>query len=63
MGGLVGGYAMSASPKRSLVHSIGFALVLSLTIYVILDLEFPRKGLIRLDAYDQVLIDLRASMD
>ncbi|HEX9164621.1 MAG TPA: hypothetical protein VF862_01825 [Gemmatimonadales bacterium] len=63
VGGLVGGYAMSVSPKRSLVHSIGFALVLSLTIYVILDLEFPRKGLIRLDAYDQVLIDLRASMD
>jgi hypothetical protein len=63
VGGLVGGYAMSVSPKRSLVHSVGFALVLAFTIYVILDLEFPRKGLIRLDTYDQVLIDLRATME
>ena len=39
-----------------------FAAVLSLTVYVILDLEFPRLGLIRVDAADQVLIELRESM-
>jgi hypothetical protein len=35
---------------------------MSLTFYVVLDLEFPRLGLIRVDAADQVLIDLRKSM-
>lgn len=35
---------------------------LSLTLYVILDLEFPRPGLIRIDAADQALIDLRNSL-
>jgi len=30
--------------------------------YVILDLEYPRIGLIRIDKADQVLVDLRNSM-
>jgi len=59
---LLAGYAMAGSKSRSLVHSIGFAVVLTLTVYVILDLEFPRIGLIRVDATDQVLRDVRQSM-
>jgi hypothetical protein len=31
-------------------------------VYVILDIEFPRRGPIRVDAFDQVLVDLRQSM-
>jgi hypothetical protein len=30
---------------------------------VIIDIEFPRLGLIKVDASDQVLIDLRKSID
>ena len=60
--GLLAGYAMAGSKSRSVVHSIGFAVVLTLTVYVILDLEFPRVGLIRVDATDQVLRDVRQSM-
>jgi len=33
------------------------------TIYVILDVEYPRVGFIRIDQTDQVLIDLRKSMN
>ena len=40
---------------------VGFALTMALALYVIVDLEFPRLGLIRLDAYDQVLVDVRES--
>ena len=36
---------------------------MSLTVYVIIDIEFPRLGLIRIDAADQVLVELRNSMD
>ena len=59
---LLAGYAMAGGKSRSLVHSFGFALVLTLTVYVILDLEFPRIGLIRVDAADKVLRDVRQSM-
>ena len=32
------------------------------TVYVIIDLEFPRVGLIRVDAADEVLVRVRDSM-
>jgi hypothetical protein len=32
------------------------------TVYVILDLEFPRLGLIRVEAVNQALVDLLKSM-
>jgi len=32
------------------------------SVYVIVDLEFPRAGLIRVDAFDQVLVDVRQTM-
>jgi hypothetical protein len=60
---LLAGYAMAGSRFRSWVHVISFALVLGASVYVILDLEFPRLGLIRVDAFDQVLLDVRASME
>jgi len=39
-----------------------FAAVLSLTTYVIIDLEFPRLGLIRVDGADIALVELRETM-
>jgi hypothetical protein len=35
---------------------------MALTVYVILDIEYPRLGRIRVDAIDQVLVDLLDSM-
>ncbi|MEN9674207.1 MAG: hypothetical protein RIS76_103 [Verrucomicrobiota bacterium] len=56
------GHGMSGSKVRSWVHSIGFAAALAITVYVILDMEYPRLGLIRVDAFDQVLVELRQGM-
>ena len=39
-----------------------FAATMALSLSVILDLEFPRLGFVRLDVYDQVLVDVRESM-
>jgi hypothetical protein len=39
-----------------------FAAILAVAVYVILDLEFPRLGLIRVEAFDQALVDLLKSM-
>jgi hypothetical protein len=60
---LLAGYAMAGGKSRSWIHIIGFALVLAMTVYVILDLEFPRAGMIRIDSLDQILVDLRQSMN
>ena len=60
--GLLMGYDTSTNRDRSVLHTWIFAAILSLTFYVIIDLEFPRLGMIRVDAADHVLVDLRRSM-
>jgi hypothetical protein len=62
IGALLVGYGTSANKDRSWFHHVTFALVVSLAIYVIVDLEYPRLGLIKVDAADQPLIDLGSSM-
>jgi hypothetical protein len=42
---------------------LGFALVIAFAVYVILDIEYPRLGLIQVAAFDQALVDLRATMN
>lgn len=59
---LLAGYGMAASPRLDRLHVSAFATVMALCVYVILDLEFPRLGLIRIDAFDQQLLELRAKM-
>jgi hypothetical protein len=49
--------------RRAWMPSILFALMLSLTVYVILDLDYPRVGLISIDQFDEALIELRANME
>ena len=60
-GALLAGYAMAAA-GRSWLHMVSFVAVLALTVWVILDLEFPRAGFIRLDSFDQAMVDVRQSM-
>jgi hypothetical protein len=57
------GHGMAGARGHGWLYSIGFAVILAATVYVIMDLEYPRRGMIRVDAYDQVLVDLRRSMD
>ncbi|HEV3143700.1 MAG TPA: hypothetical protein VGZ47_07450, partial [Gemmataceae bacterium] len=56
------GIGMAGSKSRSWLHIVAFAAITAVTVYVILDIEHPRLGLFRLDATDQVLVDLRANM-
>lgn len=59
---LLAGYGMASGSTRSWLHMLGFATIMAVTVYVILDIEFPRLGLIRVDAFDQALVELRQSM-
>jgi hypothetical protein len=56
---LLAGYGMSA---RSWLHVVCFAAIIAVTTYIVFDYEFPRVGLIRVDRFDHVLLDLRARM-
>ena len=60
---LLAGFGMAGARQRSWVHVFGFTIIVSLTVYIILDLEFPRVGLIRIDAVDHLLTDVRQSME
>jgi hypothetical protein len=60
---LMAGYGMTGSALRSRLHMLGFALVMAVAIFVILDIEYPRLGLVRVDAFDQALTDLRETMN
>jgi hypothetical protein len=57
------GYEMTGGKRRSWGHMIGFAAVTAIAVYVILDLEYPRVGLIRVDAADQLLVEAREAME
>jgi hypothetical protein len=59
---LLAGYDMAASKKASRFHMIGYAAMISLTVYVTLDIEFPRIGLVRIDAADAAMVELREGM-
>lgn len=59
---MLAGDAMAGGSHRPLGHMLAFAVVIAVTVYIILDLEFPRGGWIRVDAADQALVDVRAQM-
>ena len=59
---LLSGYNLAGGQARKLLPMVGFAAAIAVTIYVILDIEYPRLGLIRVDAIDHLLVDLRATL-
>jgi len=58
----LGGSTMARTGHRYWIHRVGVAFTMSLAVYVILEMEYPRLGLIRVDATDRALADLRATM-
>jgi hypothetical protein len=57
------GFGMAGDRGRGRLHALAYSAVLAAVIYLIVDLEFPRVGLIRVDAVDQVLVDVRKGMN
>ena len=59
---LLAGYRMASGQNRSWLHVLGFTVITVIIVYVILDIEYPRAGLIRLETADQLLLHARESM-
>jgi hypothetical protein len=60
---LLAGFRMSSGQQRSWLHILGFTVLTVIIVYVMLDVEYPRAGLIRLESADQLLINLREHMN
>ena len=59
---LLAGYQTAGERAYDWVHQLGFAGIVALTVYVVLDIEYPRMGFVRIDAIDQVLVNVRQGM-
>ena len=49
------GHASAAKVERYRPHLLAYSLLLAASLYAIVDLEFPRAGVIRVDSYDAML--------
>ena len=59
---LIAGHGMSAAPQRNWLHVLIFALMLGTAVFVITDLEYPRLGFFRVDAFDRAIENVRQGM-
>jgi hypothetical protein len=59
---LVAGFSTAADARRSWLHTSLFAFVIAASIFVIIDLEYPRLGFIRIDAADRLLLEVLEGM-
>jgi hypothetical protein len=62
LSGLRAGYAMAKPQSRSWLQMLLYAAVVTVTVYTVLDLKYPRSGFIHFDAADNALRQLRNSI-
>jgi hypothetical protein len=63
VGAFLAGFGQAKVARQSMLHLFGYAITTALALFLIVDLEYPRVGIIRVDGFDQALIELRASMN
>jgi len=62
LSGILAGFSMGKRQTRSKLHMLLYASVIALTVYVVMDLDDPRSGLIRLSKAENALSQLRESI-
>jgi hypothetical protein len=53
---------MPAAKSRSWIHMLIFAATLTVALYTLTDMEYPRLGLIRIENFDHFLVDAHQQM-
>lgn len=61
-GSLLAGFGMAAAMARSWIHMVIFAATLTVTLYAVTDMEYPRLGLIRIESFDHFLVEAHQQM-
>jgi hypothetical protein len=62
MCGFMVGLNLGQENNSGVFHPIVYALAVTAALYIIIDLEYPRVGNIRIDGIDTLLVSLRESM-
>ena len=62
LGAYLVGYTSAENSQKNSIHIWSYVLLTAFTIYVILNLEFPRIGFIRFNSFDEILVDARQNM-
>ncbi len=62
LSGFLAGYSTASSQSKLSLHILSYVAITAFTIYIIIDLEFPRVGMIRVDSFDKILQDVRDQM-
>lgn len=62
LGGFLVGYNSAENKQRRPLHSVCYVLLTAITIYVIINMEFPRIGFIDLGTFDRILLEVRGNM-
>jgi hypothetical protein len=62
MAALLAGYGMASHSTLPIMHSVIFAAAVAITIYVIVDLEYPRFGFFNPDPTNRVLVETLKGM-
>jgi hypothetical protein len=63
LGAFLAGYNAAESQQKYPLHILCYVLLTAFTIYIIINLEYPRLGFIRFNSFDAMLLDVRADMN
>jgi hypothetical protein len=55
-GAILAGYGAAGKPRHDWLRTISFAVAMTATLYLIVDLEFPRLGFIRVDDFETAVV-------
>ena len=58
----LGGHNMGLAKQQSRFHIVVFPLIVAIVIILIIDIEYPRLGLITVDTFDRSIADLLETM-
>jgi hypothetical protein len=61
-GSLLAGFGMAAATARSWIHMVIFAATLTVALYTVTNMEYPRLGLINIESFDHFLVDAYQQM-
>lgn len=62
LGAFLVGYNSAENKQQLPIHSLCYILLTAITIYIIMNMEYARVGFIGLDAFDEILIQMRNKM-
>lgn len=63
LGAFLVGYNAADNKQKHPIHTLCYVLLTAFIIYIIMNIEFPRVGFIRLSSFDQMLLDVREDMN